>query len=75
MEETTKKLLSTTDAKVWADEFCKMYPSMDNDVMLVRFANAIELWRSTQQSFIIKNRTIEELERKKKLYKDVWLMD
>jgi hypothetical protein len=34
MDETTKKLLSTTDAKVWADEFCKMYPQMEWDVML-----------------------------------------
>jgi len=75
MDETTKKLLSTTDAKVWADEFCKMYPQMERDVMLWRFANAIELWRSTQQSFIIKNRTIEEFERQKKIYKDVWLID
>lgn len=75
MDETTKKLLSTTDAKVWADEFCKMYPQMEWDVMLWRFANAIELWRSTQQSFIIKNRTTEEFERQKKIYKDVWLMD
>lgn len=35
------KLHSTMDAVIWADEFCKLNPSIDQDLMRAWFANAI----------------------------------
>jgi hypothetical protein len=35
------KLHSTTDASIWAKEFCKLNPQVDEDLMLTWFANAI----------------------------------
>jgi len=35
------KLHSTMDASIWAKEFCKLNPEVDEGVMLSWFANAI----------------------------------
>lgn len=80
MDEMVKKLYSTTNAMVWAEEFNKVQKELywfevDEGWLLGWFANAIEKWRSAEQSYIIKNWTVEDLEREKKLYKDIWLMD
>lgn len=40
------EVLWTTDAAVWADEFCKMNPSADWGTMVSWFANAIENTKS-----------------------------
>ena len=40
-EELSRKLHYTTDASIWASEFCKLNPSMDEGTMIGWFANAI----------------------------------
>lgn len=35
-------LLSTTDARKWAEAFCQLCPDMDEGTMIAWFANAIE---------------------------------
>lgn len=46
-EDDQAKLLSTTDASVWADVFAKTYPGVhDQGVMLGWFASAIETGRT-----------------------------
>lgn len=35
-------LRTTTDASVWAAEFCKVQPDVDEGLMIGWFANAIE---------------------------------
>jgi hypothetical protein len=44
-EPDTKRLYGTTDASVWAEEFCKRF-DMDEGTMIAWFANAIEIGRS-----------------------------
>ena len=39
--ELAHKLHYTTDASIWASEFCKLNPSMDEGTMIGWFANAI----------------------------------
>jgi hypothetical protein len=46
MDDTTRKLLSTTDAAVWARHFVELFPDADEELMLGWFANAIETGRS-----------------------------
>ena len=54
MSELVHKLHSTTDAKVWAEEFCKLFTVIDKNnltmddqegLMIGWFANAIEIGR------------------------------
>lgn len=40
------KLCNTTDARVWAKEFCHLNPALDEGTMIGWFANAIETGRS-----------------------------
>lgn len=40
------RLYSTTDARVWAQEFAKVCPEVDQGLMTSWFANAIETTRS-----------------------------
>jgi hypothetical protein len=50
MDDTTRKLLSTTDATVWAREFVDRFvvldDAIDEGLMISWFANAIEVGRS-----------------------------
>jgi hypothetical protein len=39
----------TMDAQVWAKEFCKMFPEMDEGTMIAWFANAIMAGYDTAQ--------------------------
>ena len=38
----TQRLYATTDAAVWAEEFAKVRPDVDQGLMIGWFANAIE---------------------------------
>lgn len=49
------RLLCTTDAQVWAEEFAKVQPTVDEGLMIGWFANAIETGRRA-------GKVIEELE-------------
>jgi hypothetical protein len=40
-----ERLYSTTDARVWAEEFGKVRPDIDQGLMICWFANAIETGR------------------------------
>lgn len=42
VEVDEKRLRSTTDASVWAEEFAKVCPNVDQGLMIGWFANAIE---------------------------------
>ena len=44
-EVDTAKLYATTDAKVWTEEFMKVFPDVDEGTVLSWFANAIETAR------------------------------
>lgn len=44
----TKKLYATDDAKVWAEEFSKVAPGIDQSLMIGWFANAIETAKDVQ---------------------------
>jgi len=47
------KLLTSTDAQVWATEFAKVRPDVDEGLMLGWFANAIETsWRIAKKDQI-----------------------
>ena len=54
MDEVVAKLLSTTDAQVWAQEFMKVYDDLviviDEGLMIGWFANAIEVGRAAGAS-------------------------
>jgi hypothetical protein len=43
--EVKAQVLSTTDASVWATEFCRLFPGADWGLMVGWFANAIETGR------------------------------
>lgn len=43
--ELAKKLHATTDAAVWTNEFCRLFPESDWGLMVGWFANAIEVGR------------------------------
>ena len=45
---------NTTDAKVWADEFCKRNTAADHGTMLGWFANAIEFAKDHQREALLK---------------------
>ena len=51
MDKMTKKaeekvdILSITDGREWAEEFCRLNPSADKDYMIAWFCNAIEVGR------------------------------
>ena len=47
-------LFTTTDASVWAREFCKINPTMDEGAMIGWFANAIETAKSIPRSDVTK---------------------
>jgi hypothetical protein len=40
--DLSAKLHLTTDASIWASEFCKLNPNMDEETMIGWFANEIE---------------------------------
>ena len=40
------RLYATTDARVWAEEFAKVCPDVDQGLMIGWFANAIETGRA-----------------------------
>lgn len=42
MEVDRERLYATTDASVWAEEFAKVCPEVDQGLMIGWFANAIE---------------------------------
>jgi hypothetical protein len=52
IDEVGKRLINTTDAVVWAEEFCRIFDGkfvntdVGQDVMLTWFANAIETGRN-----------------------------
>jgi hypothetical protein len=46
MDDRTRRLMSTTDAAVWAHEFVTLFPEADEGLMISWFANAIEVGRS-----------------------------
>lgn len=46
MSETGIDLHGTTDAEVWASEFCRLHPEIDKGLMIGWFANAIETGRT-----------------------------
>ncbi len=45
-EPDLARLYATTDASVWAEEFAKVRPEVDQDLMIGWFANAIETVRA-----------------------------
>ncbi len=40
------RLLTTTDATIWVEEFHKVHPEVDKGMMLGWFANALEVGRA-----------------------------
>ena len=58
-EVNTERLYSTTDAAVWAEEFHKVCPDVDEGLMIGWFANAIGTAKSSAQLVVIPVGVIE----------------
>lgn len=45
------RLLSTDHADIWAEEFCRLYPGVDEDTLTGWFANAIETAKNITRAY------------------------